>query len=77
MNIHIETLGLIEWITGLTDLAIIEKLKKIQVENAQSSDWWDELTTHEKKSIEKGMKDIEEGRVHSHETVRRTYEKYL
>jgi hypothetical protein len=77
MNIHIEKLGLIEWITGLNDLAIIEKLKKIQIENAQSSDWWDELSTNEKESIERGMKDIEEGRVIPHETVRKKYEKYL
>jgi len=77
MNIHIEKLGLIEWITGLNDLAIIEKLKKIQIENALSSDWWDKLTIHEKESIERGMKDIEEGRVIPHETVRKKYEKYL
>jgi predicted transcriptional regulator len=77
MNIHIEKLGLIEWITGLNDLAIIEKLKKIQAENALSSDLWDKLTTHEKESIERGMKDIEEGRVIPHETVRKKYEKYL
>ncbi|MFZ4548275.1 MAG: hypothetical protein ACOYN4_12600 [Bacteroidales bacterium] len=77
MNIHIEKLGLIEWITGLNDLAIIEKLKKIQFENAQSSDWWDKLSTSEKESIERGMKDIEEGRVIPHETVRKKYEKYL
>jgi len=77
MNIHIEKLGLIEWINGLNDLAIIEKLKKIQAENALSSDWWDKLTIHEKESIERGMKDIEEGRVIPHETVRKKYEKYL
>lgn len=77
MNIYIEKLGLIEWISGLNDLAIIEKLKKIQAENALSSDWWDELSAHEKESIERGTKDIEEGRVKSHETVRKTYEKYL
>jgi predicted transcriptional regulator len=77
MNIHFEKLSLIGWITGLTDLAIIEKLKKIQAENPLSSDGWDELSTYEKESIEKGMKDIREGRVNSHETVRKTYEKYL
>jgi len=77
MNIYIEKLGLIEWITGLNDLSVIEKLKNIQAENALSSDWCDELSTHEKESIEKGMKDIREGRVHSHSTVRKTYEKYL
>ena len=28
-------------------------------------------------SIERGLQDIKEGRVHSHETVCRAYEKYL
>lgn len=32
-------------------------------------DWWDELTPEQQESIDKGLKDIEEGRVHSHEDV--------
>ena len=32
-------------------------------------DWADSLTVEEKKSIEKGLKDIEEGNVFSHESV--------
>jgi predicted transcriptional regulator len=31
----------------------------------------------EKESIERGLKDIEEGRVHAHETVQKLYGKYL
>jgi predicted transcriptional regulator len=53
------------------------KLKKMQADYIGSSDWWDELDQQEKDSIERGLKDIEEGRVHSHETVQKIYGKYL
>lgn len=37
--------------------------------NDESTDWWDSLSTSDKESIDKGLKDIEEGKVHSHEDV--------
>ncbi len=77
MNIQAEKLGLIEWIARLNDSTVIEKLKKIYEENTQSSDWWNEISKSEKESIERGLKDIEEGRIHSHATARKVYEKYL
>jgi predicted transcriptional regulator len=77
MNIQAEKLGLIEWIARLNDSSVIEKLKKIYEENSQTSDWWNEISLQEKESIERGLKDIEEGKVHSHETARKVYEKYL
>jgi len=35
------------------------------------------LSQEEIESIEKGLKDLEEGRIHPHETARKIYEKYL
>ena len=77
MNIQAKKLGLIEWIARLNDSSIIEKLTRIHHEYSKTSDWWDEISNYEKESIEKGLKDIEEGRVHSHETAKKIYEKYL
>jgi len=77
MNIQAEKLGLIAWIARLNDSSVIEKLKRIYEENSQTSDWWNEISILEKESIEKGLKDIEEGNVHSHDTARKVYEKYL
>jgi len=51
--------------------------KKIHSENAVSIDWWDEISVSEKESIQKGLIDIEEGRVHSHDAAKKIYEKYL
>ena len=51
-------------------------LKEIEVdfvEDNAESDWWNELSDAEKKSIEMGLKDIEEGRVISHEEVMKSF----
>lgn len=77
MNIQTEKLGLIEWISKLNDISIIEKLKSIKEDYSKSKDWWDTLKKEELESIERGLKDLEEGKIHSHETARKVYEKYL
>jgi len=73
MNIQSEKLKLIEWITRVQDNTIIEKLLRVKEE----SDWWDEISMGEKESIEKGLKDIKEGRTHQHSSAKKLYEKYL
>lgn len=47
--------------------------EKVNIEE----NWEETLNQEEIESIEKGLKDLEEGRVHSHETARKIYEKYL
>ena len=59
------------------DSSMIEKLKSIRDDYKKSTDWWGEISLEDKESIERGLKDINEGRVHSHEIVKRDYEKYL
>lgn len=73
MNIQSEKLKLIEWITRVQDNTIIEKLLRLKEE----SDWWEEISIKEKESIEKGLKDIQEGRTHQHSSAKKLYEKYL
>lgn len=77
MNIQAEKLGLIEWIARLNDTSIIEKIKQIQDDYSKSHDWWDDISNVEKESVDRGLKDISEGKVHSHETAKEIYEKYL
>jgi predicted transcriptional regulator len=36
-----------------------------------------EATTEELESLNRGLRDFEEGKIHSHETARKIYEKYL
>ena len=77
MNIQTEKLDLIEWISKLNDTSIIEKIQEIRKNYIHSKDWGDKLNQEEIESIEEGLKDLEEGRIHSHETARKVYEKYL
>jgi predicted transcriptional regulator len=77
MNIQAEKLGLIEWITRLNDSAVIEKIVRIKNDYLKSADWWDDISPEEQASIERGLKDIAEGKTHPHEEVKKLYEKYL
>jgi predicted transcriptional regulator len=49
-----------------------------KTENCNSSkNYLGRIGKEETKSIERGLQDIKEGRVHSHEIARKIYEKYL
>ena len=71
-NIKIE---LIQWLTTLDDETVIQKL--VDLRNHQLKDWWNELSDAEIKSIEKGIKDAEKGKLVPHSEARKIYEKYL
>ncbi len=57
--------------------AILKAVEIDFVEEIPEEDWYDELSDAEKKSIELGLKDIEEGRVVAHSEVKKLYEKWL
>lgn len=77
MNIQTEKLDLIEWISKLNDTLIIDKLRELKDDYSKSKDWQDTLKKEEIDSINRGLKDFEEGKIHSHDTARKVYEKYL
>jgi hypothetical protein len=65
-------LELIEWLTKLDNNDTIEYLKIIK-DTDSSDDWWNELSTEQRKGIERGLKDIDDGRVVPHEEIRLKY----
>jgi predicted transcriptional regulator len=77
MNIQATKVELIEWISRLSDSSVIDKLKKLKEELSIKEDWASNLTEVELESIKRGIKDIEEGKVHSHEKARNIYENFL
>ncbi|OFX20149.1 MAG: hypothetical protein A2033_17210 [Bacteroidetes bacterium GWA2_31_9] len=77
MSIQTEKLGLIEWILRINDTSILEQLSEFKYQYSKSKDWWDLLKKEELESINRGLKDFEEGKTHSHESVREFYGKYL
>ena len=66
---------LIQWLTTLEDSSLLQKIQELR--KADSKDWWDEITSEEKKSIEKGIADSKAGRVKPHSEARMVYEKWL
>ncbi|MES2588778.1 MAG: hypothetical protein V4622_07335 [Bacteroidota bacterium] len=73
MNIQAKKYQLIEWITNINDTKIIDSLFKI----SEVSNWENNLSQAEIESIERGLKDLQEGRITSHDEVMKKYEKYL
>lgn len=75
LSIQKEKLELIQWLSTLEDKSIIEKIKNLR--KAETKDWWDTISEEEKISIEKGLKDLDEGRKKLHSEVRKLYAIYL
>jgi predicted transcriptional regulator len=66
MNITIEKQNLLQWIQGLTDEKIIERILSIKENN--------EVSSLENQLIQKGLEDISNGNVSSHEEVKKRFE---
>lgn len=74
-NIETKKLALIQWLTSLNDVSMIDKI--LELKNKESKDWWDETSDEEKESIEKGLSDAESGNLKPHSEIRKKYEKWL
>jgi hypothetical protein len=75
INIQNKKIELIQWLSTLNDMSIIEKIIKLREQ--EKSDWWNKISESEKKSLEKGIKDADAGNLNSHTDVKKIYEKWL
>lgn len=66
-------LELIEWLTKLEDDETIDYLKLLKDAKVSQDDWWYDLKKVQKAGIERGLKDIDLGRVTLHEEVKLKY----
>ena len=66
-------LELIEWLTRLNDIDTLKYLKIIKEARTGRKDWWDDLTEKQRLGIQRGLKDIDEGRMVSHSDVKKKY----
>lgn len=74
-NIESKKLAIIQWLTSLNDVSMIDKI--LELKQKETKDWWNETSDEEKESIEKGLSDAESGKVKPHAEVRKKYEKWL
>jgi len=66
-------LELIAWLTRLDNKETISYLKVLKDETSKEGDWWDDLSEVQKAGIERGLRDIDEGKTVSHEIVKDRY----
>ena len=75
MNFQNKKIELIQWLSTLNDQTIIDKLMKLRIK--EKTDWWNEISTDEKNSIEKGILDADNGKLTSQSNVKTIYDKWL
>ncbi len=75
INLQNKKIELIQWLSTLDDQSLIDKLMKLR--NKEKTDWWNEISTDEQKSLEKGIQDADNGNLTSHSNVKKIYEKWL
>jgi predicted transcriptional regulator len=73
MDIQVEKLNLIKWLTEVDEPSVIERF--IALKNEQQKDWWDEISEDERAAIEEGLAEADRGDVLSHEEVMAKYQK--
>ena len=74
-NIQERKLELIQWLSVIDDVSLIEKVAKVRDDSV--SDWWDEISEAEKQAIESGIKDADSGHLKPHSDARAKYEEWL
>ena len=77
MNIKSEKQNLIDWISSLEDEEVMESIKDFKESYFSKKDWWNEISEEEKNSIDRGLKDAEEGRLISYEQFKNKYKKWI
>ena len=65
MNIQSEKLDLLRWIAGITDEQILQKFISLKNISSPVTD----LSEEQKKSVDLAFKDIEQGKIYTHEQV--------
>ena len=66
-------LELIEWLAKLNDVDVLHFLKLIKETHSKTNDWWMELPEIQKNGISRGLQDIDQGNVISHDDVKKKY----
>ena len=66
---------LIQWLSTIEDVSILNKIMELR--KKESKDWWNSISEDEKKSIEVGLNDAENGKLNDHSQARKLYEKWL
>jgi hypothetical protein len=67
MSLEARKLNLINWISSLQEEETLNEVEKIQKEKA---DWWDKVSRKDKKAIEEGLNQLDQGEFVNRDEVR-------
>jgi len=76
LEIQRKKLELIQWLSTIEDLNFLEKISDL-ISRENKKDWWDETSEAERKAIEKGIAQADEGKLNPHSKAREIYGKWL
>jgi len=66
---------LIEWLSTLDDRTIIDKI--FELKKIEKEDWWNSISNAEKKSIDEGISDADQGHLKPNSEAKKIYGKWL
>ena len=75
INIQSAKMELIQWLTTVEDKSIIQRI--LELRKSETKDWWNEISDSEKKAIESGISDANDGKLNSHSEAKKIYGKWL
>ena len=75
MNLQAEKIELAQLLLQTNSENLIKKVKALF--KREQIDWWDEISEEEKKSIEKGIAQLDKGEGVPHSEVMKKYKKWL
>jgi predicted transcriptional regulator len=77
MDIKATKLELMQLLLQTKKESVLKKMKALFDEANQENDWWDKLTPDDKKAIENGIKQAENGELVPHDDAMNIFKKWL
>ena len=72
MNLEARKINIINWISSIQEESILAEMERIQRESA---DWWDTISDEEKREINEGLEQLDNGEFITHSQVREKIKK--
>lgn len=67
MNLETRKINIINWISSIQEEDILAEMERIQM---RKTDWWDTVNNEDKKAINEGLKQLDEGEFLTRSQVR-------
>ena len=75
LELRNKKIKIINWLESTENSTLIEKI--FELTKAEDSDWWEKVSELEKKSIEEGILDADQGKLKLHSEAKKIYGKWL